>query len=253
MSTATSTKAIAFFGASTGIGLAALKQALLNSHTVVALCRNPDRLTSSLGEDIPTANLTVKKGNAHNVADVAACLVDPRDASGKTLVDSICFSIGGAMNMSTMSLDDPDVCKNGIRALLGALKQLREDGATGNTRPLLVAVSSTGISKHGRDIPLAMIPLYHVMLKQPHADKKVMEDELSKSGERFVLVRPSFLSDGKAGKKVRVAIEDIEKGVEKKEIGYAISREETGQWMYKNLLGSEIAPEYENKAIGVTW
>ncbi len=45
----------------------------------------------------------------------------------------------------------------------------------------VIAISSTGIDNR-RDIPVTMIPLYHWLLAQPHADKKNMEKALLDAG-----------------------------------------------------------------------
>lgn len=88
----------------------------------------------------------------------------------------------------------------------------------------------------------------------PHADKKVVEDSLFNGTERFVLVRPSLLQDGeKADKKIRVHVES-DKGIEQKEVGYFISREDVGRWMFENLLkDADQVNKYEGKAVGLTW
>ncbi|KAH6892350.1 hypothetical protein B0T10DRAFT_528160 [Thelonectria olida] len=238
---------IAYLGASGGCGLGSLKLAVADGHTCIALCRNPAKL-EALFPDKP-ANLLIKPGNAHDPDAVAACLVNPADPS--RLVDKISFTIGGLFDPKKFTIDDPDVCKKGIASLLSALDALRAQGSQG--RPLLAVISTTGVSKHGRDVPLAFVPFYHYGLSVPHADKKVMEEKLQASSERYVAVRPSFLTDGaKPDRKIRVGVEDPDAGIEKKEVGYAISRDDVGRWMYQNLLNAEN-PQYERKAVGITW
>lgn len=240
-------KSLAFFGASTGCGLAALKRAVADGHTCIALLRVP----SKLDEHFPTrpANLILKTGNAHDVSAVASCLTVPGNAS--QLVDAVYFSIGGKLDMSKMGLDDPDVCRKGMGALLDALKRLRAEGAQGH--PLIVPTSSTGISDHARDVPLLFIPMYKLLLAQPHKDKKAMEDLVISSGERFVVLRPSFFVEGdKPGKPIRVGIEDPQRGVEKLEVGYTISREAIGGWVYENILRGD-ATQYVGKSVSITW
>ncbi|POR38586.1 Uncharacterized protein TPAR_01237 [Tolypocladium paradoxum] len=244
-----STQTIAFLGATGGCGLAALRRSVAAGHTCIALCRTPAKL-QALFPDKP-ANLVLKQGNAHDVAVVASILTCPSDST--RLVDAVNFSIGGIVTMPKMTMDDPDVCKKGIAALLEALAKLRaEAGATG--RPLIAVVSTTGISTHGRDVPLLFVPLYHLALHVPHEDKRVAEKSLFDGSERFVIVRPSLLTDGeKPGKKIRVHIEG-RGGIEQKEVGYFISREDVGRWMFENLLAnSEVGSKYEGKAVGLTW
>lgn len=249
-------KTIAFFGASGGVGLAALQRAVEAGHTCIALCRTPSKLEAIFPNN--PRNLIVTKGNAHDIDVVASCLVVPSDPT--RLVDAVNFSIGGKMDMKTMAFDDPDVCKKGMGAILEALKRLRSDaGASG--QPLLSIVSTTGISKAQRDVPLAFVPMYKFGLKTPHLDKEVMEAMVVESGERYVLVRPSLLKDKDENKEkgkplcpIRVGIEDPKAGVvERKEVGYMISRDEVGRWMWENLLSRDLEPQYQNRAVGLTW
>ncbi|KAI1104463.1 NAD(P)-binding protein [Jackrogersella minutella] len=238
-------KTVAFFGASGGVGLGALKKCLAGGHQCIALCRSPAKLTA-IFDPSATPNLQVIQGNAHDVAAVSRCLRAP-DGS---IVDDIVFTIGGAFVVSKMTLDDPHVCEKGIAAVLEALSRLRGQGAPG--RPRIVVCSTTGMSRFGRDIPLAMVPLYHVGLKVPHADKLAMEDKLSSSSEDFTIVRASLLVDGETNKRVRVGVEDPAKGVESLEIGYKISREDAGRWIAQKLV-MERNPKYLNKTVSITW
>ncbi|OAQ73508.1 NAD(P)-binding domain-containing protein [Pochonia chlamydosporia 170] len=242
-----STRTIAFLGATGGCGLSALKRSVAAGYTCIALCRTPSKMEALFPEK--PANLILKQGNAHDAIAVGEVLLNPSNPT--TMVDAVNFSIGGNVH-ANLTMDDPDVCKKGIAALLSALDTLRKNGVSG--KPLIAVVSTTGISEHGRDVPLLFVPLYHVGLKAPHADKKVAEQNLYKSSERFVLVRPSLLQDGeKADRKIRVHVES-EKGVEQKEVGYFISREDVGRWMFENLLReADKVNQYERKAVGLTW
>ncbi|KAF3761611.1 NAD(P)-binding protein [Cryphonectria parasitica EP155] len=242
----TSPMTVAFLGASTGIGLAALKHTLAAGHQCIALCRTPPKLTDILPPS-SYPNLKVLQGNAHDVGAVAQLL---RKESDGNIVDKVVSTIGGKPAMSTKFLDDPEVCQKGMSTLLEALDQLRRQGATG--RPHIIVCSTTGMSKFGRDIPLAMVPLYHLMLKVPHADKKIMEERLFASGEEFTVVQPSFLMNGESNKTIRVGIEDPVRGRESTAIGYAISREDAGRWFAENLLNSKN-PKYVNKIAKITW
>uniref|UniRef100_L2FH28 Fungal specific transcription factor domain-containing protein n=1 Tax=Colletotrichum fructicola (strain Nara gc5) TaxID=1213859 RepID=L2FH28_COLFN len=220
-------KTVAFFGASGGCGLAALKHSLAEGYICIALCRNPSKLTSLLPAS-SHPNLVVKQGNAHNVDDVAACLVNPTNPHA--LVDAVSFSIGSPLDVCKMTVEDPDVCKNGIAAVLRALE--------------------TGFA---RDVPVLQVPMYHILLRAPHADKKVMEERLAGSGEAWTAVRPAFLSDGAApGRTVRVGVEDPRTGVESKAVGYGISREDVGRWIFENIL-RDGGMEVVGKAVSITW
>ncbi|RSL37960.1 hypothetical protein CEP53_015319 [Fusarium sp. AF-6] len=239
-------KTIAFFGATGGCGLSALNLSIANNHTCIALCRNPDKL-STLFPSKPT-NLTAIKGNAHDSEAVASCLVNPSDPS--RLVDIVCFTIGSVFSFAKLTTEDPNVCEKAMDALFKALDTLRQQGKTG--KPLLAVISTTGISKFQRDVPIAFLPLYKA-LHVPHEDKRVMEERLQASSERWIAVRPSLLVDGAVPERnIRVGVEDPVKGVEVKEFGYTISREDVGRWIYENLIVGETE-RYEGKAVGITW
>ncbi|MCJ1457886.1 hypothetical protein MMC28_008255 [Mycoblastus sanguinarius] len=240
-----SSKTVAFFGASTGVGLSALKHTLAAGHQCIALCRTPSKLTAIFPTDT-APNLKIVQGNAHDVATVSKCL---EGEDGK-LVDAVVSTIGGRFIVSKMSIDDPEVCKKGAATLLEALAELRRSGVTGS--PHIIACSTTGHSRFGRDIPLALIPLYHIVLKVPHEDKLSMEDRLVASQEAYTIVRPSLLTDGESTKEIRVGIENPKTGRDSKAIGYSISREDTGKWIAENLVLMRD-PKYSNKIASITY
>lgn len=246
------TKTIAFLGASTGVGLATLKHSIAQGYTCIVLLRNPSKLDSHFDPASRPSNLIIREGNAHDTKAVTSCLTVPDQP--KKLVDSVSFSIGGSPVSGGFSIDDPDVCKKGITCVLDSLKALRSQGATGD--PLIVAVSTISHSRFGRDIALVMIPIYKVFVRVPAADKQIMEDRIAASGEKnWVIIRPSHLVDGEQpNSPIRVGIEDLKKGVESREIGYTISREDVGRWSFENLFQpAEVSKQYQNKAVSITW
>ncbi|KAI0415214.1 hypothetical protein F5X98DRAFT_376990 [Xylaria grammica] len=221
---------VAFFGASTGVGLAALQRTLATGRQCIALCRNPAKLSAIL-PPASNPNLRIVQGNAHEVTAVSKCLL----ARTGVLVDQIISTIGGAFLWSKMTIDDPEVCQKGMATLLDALANLRGDGAVG--KPQIIVCSTTGLSRFGRDIPVAMIPLYHLVLKVPHEDKVVMEDRLISSGEDFVIVRPSLMvSEKETTKEVSAGIEDPKTGRDSAAIGYTIAKPDAGRWIAENLV-----------------
>lgn len=238
------TKTVAFLGASTGVGLSALKHTLAAGHACVALARVPSRITDVLPLD-KNPNLTVIQGNAHDLEVVSRLL--RKDAT--STVDAIITTIGAKPTGPTMAIDDPKVCQRGMDTLLQALAQLRRDGVQG--RPLIVPCGTTGASRFGRDYPITMTPMYRWVIKVPLADKVVMEDKLFSSGEDFTMVRASLLTNGESDARIRVGVEDPVKGRETEEIGFKISREDAGRWIAQNLV---LAKEnkYLNKIASIT-
>ncbi|KAI3321589.1 hypothetical protein HD806DRAFT_502961 [Xylariaceae sp. AK1471] len=240
------TETVAFFGASTGVGLAALKHTLATGRQCVALCRTPAKLAAILPPQ-SHPNLKIVQGNAHDVTAVSACLL----ARPGALVDHIISTIGGAFVPSKLSIDDPEVCRRGMAVLLEALAKLRSDGVVG--KPYIVVCSTTGLSRFGRDIPVAMIPMYHVLLKVPHQDKIIMEDNLVSSGEDFTIVRASLMvSEEETTKDVRVGIEDPKTGRESAAIGYTITKADAGRWIAENLVLKKQEKYYKKIAMITT-
>jgi hypothetical protein len=237
-------KTVAFFGASTGIGLSALKETLAAGHRCIALCRVPGKLETLSAEH--TDLLDIVEGSVYDAKAVSSCLLK-KDGN---LVDEILFSIGAKPVLLKMTLDDPKVCQVGVNVVLECVAELRSKGATG--RPLIVALSTTGTSRFGRDYPLALFLIYSYALKVPHEDKVAMEEKLAESGEDFCIVRASLLVNGKSETPVRVGVEDPKTGRQSQEIGYTISREDAGRWIAENLILQRNA-DYVNKIASITW
>jgi hypothetical protein len=140
-----------------------------------------------------------------------------------------------------------------MQTLLDALADCRKRGMTG--RPRIAAVSSTGLSDFARDVPLLFVPLYHVLLKSPHKDKRAMEGALVASDEDWTVVRASLLTDGPESAKmpVRVGMEDPRaKFVESKAIGYTISRQDVGKWIFENVIEA-TSQEWVGKVATITY
>ncbi|KAJ4258132.1 hypothetical protein NW762_008273 [Fusarium torreyae] len=240
-----SPKTVTFFGASTGVGLSALKHALAAGHCCIALCRTPSKLEAILSTETHP-NLRIVEGNAHDIKAVASSLKKPNGS----IVDEIVSTIGGKPIISKLTIDDPNCCRVGMTVLLDALAQIRSEGATG--RPHITVFSTTGMSDFGRDYPIVLYPIYAIALKVPHEDKKIMETKLADSGEDYTIVRASLLVNGETETPVRVGIEDPKTGRESLEIGYTISREDCGKWVAQNLLITKV-PDYVNKIVSITW
>jgi nucleoside-diphosphate-sugar epimerase len=229
-------------------GFATLRHCLEVGHTCIALCRTPSKLSDKLPSSL-LDKLRIEEGNAHDLSAVARCLTNP--SSPNHSVDMVISAIGNPINLRTFSIADPHVCEKGAETLLEALSRVRKDGVTGN--PRIIALSTTGITDAGRDVPVLNIPLYHILLRVPHKDKKVLEDLLVASGEQWTTVRPSLLTDGPEFGNIRVGVEDVAaREVEKSEIGYTISREDVGKWIFENLV-HETDARWVRKAASITY
>lgn len=240
----TTNKTIVFLGATGGCGLSALRRSLNAGHQCVALCRDPSKLTALLPSPTP-AHLTIVEGNAFDEASLTKIVMSPSNAG--VLVDAVVTSIGPAFSNS-----DFQTCEKGMKALLAVLATCRQNGATGN--PRILAISSTGVSQLGRDIPIAVVPLYRTLIKKPHKDKRVMEELLYASNEQWTILRPSlFLGEGEKNKTIRVGIEDPVSGIESKAIGYTITKEDVGKWIFENILQANGEDRYLRKIASITY
>jgi uncharacterized protein YbjT (DUF2867 family) len=255
-----SPKTILFLGATGGVAFSTLRRSLAANHTCIALCRTPATLLTKL--NLPTAppNLHIHQGNAHDVDALIHCLLLGAGAGASSgparLPDVIISSIGARPTLRGI-MDNPGVvCQRGMAALLSALQRCRaEKNATGT--PHIVAVSSTGIADRGpRDLPLLMVPLYHVLLATPHKDKRAMEGLVMGSGEVWTLVRGSLYTSGEEAAEgmVRVGMSDPVTGVvESQAVGYTISREDVGKWIYDELVQGKEAGRWVGKAATITY
>ena len=75
-----------------------------------------------------------------------------------------------------------------------------------------------------------------------------MEKAIVEQTDHSVIVRPSLLTNGKArgGKKIRVGTE------EKPAVGYTISREDVGLWVFENLLKGD-GETYVGQKVTITY
>lgn len=243
-------RTIFFLGATGGVALSTLRRSLAAGHTCVALCRTPSKLQSLLDDsEANHPNLTIEQGNAHDVDALLRCL------TVRGPVDTIVSSIGGAMQLSKLTLDDPHVCETGMVSLLTAISRCRAEKNLTDFTPRIVAVSTTGVSDVARHIPLLLIPMYATLLKNPRKDKSAMEKTLIASEEKWTIVRPSLFTDGPeaAAGTVREGIEDPVAGVsDKTPPGYTISRLDVGKWIFENLV-QKGGEKYARKAVMITY
>ena len=233
---------LAFLGATGGCAGQTLTLALRSgSYTCRALARSPEKLTSSLQSRGVTSEalqrLIIIRGDATNTADVKR-LLTPENGNA---ISAIVFGVGSLPKLQwsvyPVTLVQPRLCETAMRTLLAALESLV---STGMTRPDVVALSSTGISSGPRDVPFLYGGLYHWLLKIPHDDKRAMEkllwnqtkrEKKERVVKRFVIVRPTLLTDGRKGlDKVRWG------GEGNPAVGYMIGREDVGEFIYEWVL-----------------
>lgn len=127
-----------------------------------------------------------------------------------------------------------------MASILSALADLKPP-----QKPLLAVISSTGISAGPRDVPLPIVPLYNLILHNAHNDKLNMEQLLGDSiaegasGRKeawirgFVSLRPSLLTNGPAVGQPKLKVGTVPKPA----VGYSVSREDIGMWIFDELVG----------------
>ncbi|EOD50480.1 hypothetical protein UCRNP2_2752 [Neofusicoccum parvum UCRNP2] len=277
MSAPTQQPTIAFIGATGGATIPALASALLANHHCTALARNPSKLRDLLidGRKVPAAlvdsHLTIVGGSASSAAAMRALLAAPH-AGPKALVSFIVSGIGSLPKMQLnplkpVTLQDPHVCETAVNTATEALRGLLAEGyrapGAADGRPAMVVISTTGVSRIARDVPVACMPGYHWLLAVPHVDKRAMEDRVvaaTKGADAtlrgFVAVRPSLLIDGegKGLASVKVGWEGAEKGADGAPgpaIGYAITREDVGAWIWEEAVLKN--DKWANKCVSLTY
>jgi hypothetical protein len=212
-------------------------------------------------EDSYLKNLTITQGNSKSEADMTKALV----LNGQ-VVDMIVSGIGAVPKMKGLkvTIEDPTICADTMTCLFNTLKAVRDSNPSGYKKPRLVGISTTGISEYGRDLPLIMVPVYHILAAVPHEDKKLMEKMIKTEGSKenslfngWVIVRASFMSLGtkEVGcENLKVGVEENGKPMPKESWGWTISRKDVGNWIYAELVQDKSgkSQRYLNRCVGIT-
>ncbi|CAD0091445.1 unnamed protein product [Aureobasidium mustum] len=246
---------IAFLGATGGCAGACLVAALNDGYTCRALVRTPSKLIAMLdAQEVPKsslANLEIIEGNAKDINLVKQLL---QTSTG--IVDTIVFGVGAApklrLHIMPVTLDDPNLCRTAMATLLSALYELKAP-----TKPRLLVISTTGITRGPRDVPFLYIPLYHWLLHVPHIDKRVMEQLVIEQKdkpvaerviEEFAIVRPTLLMDGNG-----VGVAKVRYGLESSPaLGWTIDRKDVGNWLFEKGIKPVELGVFKDQAISLT-
>ncbi|KAG0195604.1 hypothetical protein BGX33_002926 [Mortierella sp. NVP41] len=148
-----------------------------------------------------------------------------------------------------MTIDNPEVCATSTRNIIQALKEIyTSHPSTAQHKPSITVISTTGVSDVKEDVPFGFRFFYHVVLADPHKDKKVMEKLLIENssdttiatdGGVFsgaVMIRPSLLTGdqnvkgGKGWDKLKVGVEG------KPAVGYTVHRADVGEWVFEQII-----------------
>src|SRR2546423_2719440 len=167
-------------GASRGIGLDLLEQALSAGHEVTALVRNPQSLAVS------HENLRVVKGDILDKGSIEKAL---------TGQDAVCVTIGIKVTRKPVS-----IFSKGTKAVVEAMQN--------STCRRLICVTGIGAGDsrgHGGFLYDKII--YPLLLKTIYADKDRQERIVRESGLDWVIVRPGVLTNGPRTGEYRVLTE----------------------------------------------
>jgi len=208
----------------------------------------------NLPASILDAQLTIIQGSVKDLAPVKETLA-PKDKRPASIIIS---GLGAYPHLEWkvpfIFMDDPHICEEGLSMIVGALHELRSEAVvSAEHKPLLCIVSTTGLSET-RDVPYLLMPLYHILLKEPHKDKsaaeKVVATAAGKLGDNgaisnFVILRPTLLVDG-VGKGVQAVKTGWEKHPSapnaasgegtKPAMGYQMRRADVGGWIFDEVI-----------------
>jgi putative NADH-flavin reductase len=160
---------IALFGATGGTGAEIVTQAIAAGHHLVALVRDPAKVTTT------QVQLTTVTGNVLNQQDVDKVVVG---------ADAVVCSLGNTSNNPEM------VVSTGTKHIIDAMQRY------GVSR--LIVVSSLGVGESKDQVPLFFKVIMKTALRKAMADKEAQEALVRASGLDWTIVRPGGLTDGPA-------------------------------------------------------
>lgn len=159
---------IGIIGASGGIGMHLVKQALADGHQVTGLVRSPEKLT------VTHPNLKVIKGSAENADDIAKLVAEQ---------DVICDCLG------TKNVTKPQTMFS--KSAENIAKVIKPE-------QLLIAVTGLGAGESKGHCSYLYDNLFQpLILKRQYDDKNRQEKIIKEKIARWIIVRPGFLSNGK--------------------------------------------------------
>lgn len=265
--TSTPTQSIAFFGATGGCTNACLVHTLNAGLHATALARTPSKLTDMLhvqgiSQATIDSQLTIIKGDIADIAAIKNVLLSIKD-NDAVIASQIISGIGGTPQMQwslrrPVTIDNPEICATATKNIMQALREIyAAHPSTTQHKPSITVISTTGVSDVREDVPFGFRFLYHVMLADPHKDKKEMErlitenttdpSDATRVFKGAIAVRPSLLTGdqdikgGKGWQKLRVGQED------KPAIGYTVHRADVGEWIFEQIIKSNGSSRFGQK------
>lgn len=198
---------VVVFGSTGGVGSQVVKQAIEKGYLVTAFARNPDRVS------FVHHNLTVVQGDCYDYQSVENAV------KGQQVVISCIGSRNYQKNDKVTSV--------GTKNIIDAMKKFG--------LKKLISISSVGIGSFRENnlvVNLVIRPYFALYYKEIVHDLEVMEKEIKESGLDWVIVRPSFLTNGKQRGIYHTSTDT-------KEARLMISRSDVADFMVKQIENNE--------------
>ena len=158
---------IAIIGASAGVGLLSVTQALEKGHQVIALSTNTETIPSH-------PSLTKINGSARSAEDLKKTIQN---------ADAILVTIGTKKKKGTTLFSEMAI------ALMAAMYEL-------NSKSPVLVVSGFGVGESIKFTSFMMKAIIKLFLNDQYRDKELMENIFAKSTLNWEMVQPGMLSDG---------------------------------------------------------
>lgn len=201
---------ITIIGASAGVGLATLNQALAKGHLVTAL--------STQTESIPNhSNLTKVNGSATSISGLKKVMKD---------AEAVIVTIGTKNKKPNTLFSDT------AKALVEAGKLLEYHA------PILI-ITGFGAGKSSGYLSFFMRTIIRLFLKHQYENKTIMEEIIAQSDLNWGIVRPGMLTNGSAIQRYQV-LQHLYKGMK---IG-KISRVDVADFLLKEAEHPKMLKQY---------
>jgi len=293
---------LALFGSTGGCLLSTLLR-LLNTPSptgtlnppqhVSVLVRSTSKLetlltTKGVPKETISARLRIVEGDIltdfDKVVETITLPPDNIQSKNKRFVDVVLFGIGGYPRATFVppfiKLDNPTICQDGMSAVLNALQQPPAHSYHSEpaiNKPLVLAISSTGLYRGGEDDPrdlyIPMLIMYKCLLGGPHKDKIAMEDVLTAAAGSdvnsdaksnplcdYIVVRGALFNDQPAeAKPLRAGypkrVPGVGEGVKWGDvagpaIGCGVSREDVGRWVWEEVASGRTGWNEQGEYVG---
>ena len=158
-------KQITIIGATAGVGLECVKQALAQGHRVVTLSRGVPGIPAN-------ERLTVLQGSATNAADIKQAIAGS---------DAVIVAIGTGASMKATTL------------YTDAAKAMTE--AIANPQLPVIVLTGFGAGESGAYQSFLMTIMFSLLLKKVYQNKTEMEQMITASPLNWEIVRPARLTD----------------------------------------------------------